>query len=195
MPLRLTDLGRLAPLGTAVQIPALLGHFTQAGVSDSISASFAEYGRLGAVAQCSKVKRHLREVIRLKEGVICQKEARQMDRTAVDGAASRAPPPTVFHSFLSVTLHLVKTSSRQEPCSFSRCRAAATSKCVLRALPSVAATRTCLNRPTSKAHKRLSFPVLSVIFLSRVFVCVKTPIDWVQYTIGNGNCDTEEWSL
>lgn len=94
------------------------GPFSRPGVSDRISASFAEYGRLGALAQCSKVKRHLREVIKLKEGVICQKgHVKWIGRRWTERPRER-PPPTIFPSFPSVPLHLVRTSFPAGACSF-----------------------------------------------------------------------------
>lgn len=90
-----------------------MAHFTQAGMSDGISALFAEYGRHGALAQCSKVKKNLGEVIRLKEGVICEKgRVKWTGRQCSEWP--REPLHPLFPLLIFVQLHLVRTSSQQE---------------------------------------------------------------------------------
>lgn len=194
-PLRLTDLGRLALLGTAVHNPALAAHFpSQAWVIVSL-LHLPNNGRLGALAQCSKVKRHLGEVIRLKEGVICQKGrvkwiGRQWTERPPEPPnpplpSTPAPPtpdsPTTFSpSFPSVPLHLVRTSFPAGACSFRGVvlPALQNARCVafLQLQP-----RKCVwTGPTAKAHRRLLFPVSSVILYLmcvclRACVCVLKP--------------------
>lgn len=152
-PLQLTALGRwdCSPHSSPSCSSCL---FFQAGVSDSISASFAEYGGLSALAQCSKVKRHLQEVIRMKEGVICQNwHIKWIWQWWIE------PLQLPFPLFLFCWLHLVRTSSQQEPVALERLAyRLENSKHQLQneysmLCPPVAAIEMCLNRPTAKALK------------------------------------------
>lgn len=128
--------------------------FSQAGVSDSISASFAEYVGLHTPVQCSKVKRHLQEVIRLKEGVICQNwHIKWLWQWWIE------PLRLPFPLFLFSWLHLVRTSSQQEPVALETLAyRLENSKHQLQneysmLHPPVAALEMCLNRLTAKALK------------------------------------------